>query len=77
VLYVFRTLVGRDIPLNEGCLKPLRLILPERSMINPEYPAAVIAGNTEVSQAITECALRRARRHRGKPGDDEQLHLGQ
>jgi 5-oxoprolinase (ATP-hydrolysing) len=55
VLYVFRTLVGRDIPLNEGCLKPLRLILPERSMINPEYPAAVIAGNTEVSQAITEC----------------------
>jgi 5-oxoprolinase (ATP-hydrolysing) len=54
VLYVFRTLVGRDIPLNEGCLKPLRLILPERSMINPEYPAAVIAGNTEVSQAITE-----------------------
>jgi N-methylhydantoinase B/oxoprolinase/acetone carboxylase alpha subunit len=77
VLYVFRTLVGRDIPLNEGCLKPLRLILPERSMINPEYPAAVIAGNTEVSQAITECALRRARRHRGQPGDDEQLHLGQ
>jgi 5-oxoprolinase (ATP-hydrolysing) len=55
VLYVFRTLVGRDIPLNEGCLKPLHLILPERSMINPEYPAAVIAGNTEVSQAITEC----------------------
>jgi 5-oxoprolinase (ATP-hydrolysing) len=54
VLYVFRTLVGRDIPLNEGCLKPLRLILPERSMINPAYPAAVIAGNTEVSQAITE-----------------------
>jgi 5-oxoprolinase (ATP-hydrolysing) len=55
VLYVFRTLVGRDIPLNEGCLKPLHIILPERSMINPEYPAAVIAGNTEVSQAITEC----------------------
>jgi 5-oxoprolinase (ATP-hydrolysing) len=54
VLYVFRTLVGRDIPLNEGCLKPLRLILPEGSMINPEYPAAVIAGNTEVSQAITD-----------------------
>jgi 5-oxoprolinase (ATP-hydrolysing) len=55
VLYVFRTLVGRDIPLNEGCLKPLKIVLPERSMINPEYPAAVIAGNTEVSQAITEC----------------------
>ena len=53
VLYVFRTLVDDEIPLNEGCLKPLKLILPERSMINPEYPAAVIAGNTEVSQGIT------------------------
>lgn len=53
VLYVFRTLTDDDIPLNEGCLKPLHLILPEHSMINPEYPAAVIAGNTEVSQAIT------------------------
>jgi 5-oxoprolinase (ATP-hydrolysing) len=54
VLYVFRTLVGDEIPLNEGCLKPIKLVLPERSMINPEYPAAVIAGNTEVSQAITD-----------------------
>ena len=54
VLYVFRTLVGADIPLNEGCMKPLHLIVPEGSMINPRYPAAVIAGNTEVSQAITE-----------------------
>ncbi|OWU85651.1 5-oxoprolinase [Oceanicola sp. 22II-s10i] len=54
-LYVFRTLVGRDIPMNEGCLKPLRLILPEGSMINPVHPAAVISGNTEVSQAIADC----------------------
>jgi 5-oxoprolinase (ATP-hydrolysing) len=53
VLYVFRTLVDDEIPLNEGCLKPLELILPENSMINPVYPAAVIAGNTEVSQGIT------------------------
>jgi len=51
VLYVFRTLVGKDIPLNEGCLKPLKVIVPEGSMLNPRYPAAVIAGNTEVSQA--------------------------
>ncbi|ALG91036.1 MULTISPECIES: hydantoinase B/oxoprolinase family protein [Actibacterium] len=51
VLYVFRTLVGADIPLNEGCLKPLRIIAPEGSMLNPAWPAAVIAGNTEVSQA--------------------------
>ena len=55
VLYVFRTLVGSDIPLNEGCLKPLRIIAPEGTMINPLYPAAVIAGNTEVSQAIANC----------------------
>ena len=53
VLYVFRTLVNDDIPLNEGCLKPIKLILPQRSMITPEYPAAVMAGNIEVSQAIT------------------------
>ena len=53
VLYVFRTLVNDDIPLNEGCLKPINLILPQRSMITPEYPAAVMAGNIEVSQAIT------------------------
>jgi 5-oxoprolinase (ATP-hydrolysing) len=51
VLYVFRTLVGSDIPLNEGCLKPLTLIVPEGSMLNPGPEAAVIAGNTEVSQA--------------------------
>ncbi|MFP4327340.1 MAG: hydantoinase B/oxoprolinase family protein [Paracoccaceae bacterium] len=52
VLYVFRTLVGSEIPLNEGCLKPLRIVVPEGSMLNPVAPAAVIAGNTEVSQAM-------------------------
>ena len=51
VLYVFRTLVGSDIPLNEGCLRPINIIVPEGSFLNPVYPAAVIAGNTEVSQA--------------------------
>jgi 5-oxoprolinase (ATP-hydrolysing) len=51
VLYVFRTMVGADIPLNQGCLKPLHIIVPDGSMLNPVYPAAVIAGNTEVSQA--------------------------
>jgi len=54
VLYVFRTLVDDDIPLNEGCLKPLQVIAPTGSMINAQYPAAVIAGNTEVSQSITD-----------------------
>jgi 5-oxoprolinase (ATP-hydrolysing) len=55
VLYVFRTLVNDEIPLNEGCLKPLKIIIPEKTMISPVYPAAVISGNTEVSQAITDC----------------------
>ena len=54
ILYVFRTLVGSDIPLNEGCMKPLKVIAPPGTMINPLYPAAVIAGNTEVSQSIAE-----------------------
>ena len=54
VLYVFRTLVGADIPMNEGCLKPIRIVVPKGTMINPEYPAAVISGNTEVSQAIAD-----------------------
>ena len=54
VLYVFRTLVASDIPMNEGCLKPLTLTVPEGSMINPRPPAAVISGNTEVSQAIAD-----------------------
>ena len=50
ILYVFRTLVGSNIPLNEGCFKPLNIIVPNNSMINAKYPSAVIAGNTEVSQ---------------------------
>ena len=53
VLYVFRCLSDTEIPLNEGCLKPLTIITPEGTMLNPRYPAAVIAGNTEVSQAAT------------------------
>ena len=52
VLYVFRCLVGAPIPLNEGCFRPLNIIAPEGSMINAAYPAAVIAGNTEVSQLM-------------------------
>ena len=53
VLYVFRTLVDKDIPLNAGCLKPLTVIIPPRTMLSPEYPAAVAAGNVETSQAVT------------------------
>ena len=54
VLYVFRSLVDDDIPLNAGCLKPLEVIIPERSMLNPRYPAAVVAGNVETSQSVTD-----------------------
>jgi 5-oxoprolinase (ATP-hydrolysing) len=54
VLYVFRTLIDEDIPLNAGCLKPLRLVIPAGSMLNPSYPAAVVAGNVETSQCIVD-----------------------
>jgi 5-oxoprolinase (ATP-hydrolysing) len=53
VLYVFRTLVADEIPLNDGCLRPLEMIIPPGSMLAPEYPAAIVAGNVETSQAIT------------------------
>jgi 5-oxoprolinase (ATP-hydrolysing) len=53
VLYVFRTLVDDDIPLNDGCLRPLTIVVPEPSMLAPTYPAAVVAGNVETSQAVT------------------------
>lgn len=53
VLYVFRTLVADEIPLNDGCLRPLKMIIPPGSMLAPEYPAAIVAGNVETSQAIT------------------------
>ncbi|MDE2052316.1 MAG: hydantoinase B/oxoprolinase family protein, partial [Gammaproteobacteria bacterium] len=54
VLYVFRTLVDDDIPMNDGCLLPLELVIPEGSMLRPRYPAAVVAGNVETSQAIID-----------------------
>jgi 5-oxoprolinase (ATP-hydrolysing) len=54
VLYVFRVMVDDDIPMNAGCLRPIRIILPEGSMLSPKYPTAVVAGNVEVSQAVTD-----------------------
>ena len=54
MLYVFRCLVEDDIPLNEGCLKPIRIVIPEGSMLAPKYPAAVAAGNVETSQALVD-----------------------
>jgi 5-oxoprolinase (ATP-hydrolysing) len=54
VLYVFRTLVDAEIPLNEGCLDPIELVVPEGCMLNPRYPAAVVAGNVETSQVVCD-----------------------
>ena len=55
VLYVFRVMVDDEIPMNAGCLRPIRIVVPERSLLSPEYPAAVVAGNVETSQAVTDC----------------------
>jgi 5-oxoprolinase (ATP-hydrolysing) len=55
VLYVFRVMVDDDIPMNAGCLRPINIIIPKKSILSPEYPAAVVAGNVETSQAVTDC----------------------
>jgi len=55
ILYVFRVMVADQIPMNAGCLKPIDIILPENSMLSPKYPAAVVAGNVETSQVVTNC----------------------
>ena len=57
VLYVFRLMVDDEIPLNAGCLKPLRVIIPDGCMLAPRYPAAVVAGNVETSQAVTNALI--------------------
>jgi 5-oxoprolinase (ATP-hydrolysing) len=55
VLYVFRVMVGDDIPMNAGCLRPIRIIIPKKSLLSPEFPDAVVAGNVETSQEVTNC----------------------
>src|SRR5262249_10356132 len=55
VLYVFRVMVDDEIPMNAGCLRPINIVIPKRSMLSPEFPAAVVAGNVETSQAVTNC----------------------
>ena len=61
ILYVLRTLVNKKIPLNDGCLNPIKIIIPDNSILNPKFPAAVVAGNVETSQTIVDtinCALK-------------------
>ena len=55
VLYVFRVMVDDEIPMNAGCLRPIRIIIPKKSLLSPEFPAAVVAGNVETSQEVTNC----------------------
>jgi 5-oxoprolinase (ATP-hydrolysing) len=55
VLYVFRVMVDDDIPMNGGCLRPIRIIIPKKSLLSPQFPAAVVAGNVETSQEVTNC----------------------
>ncbi|MEL7429814.1 MAG: hydantoinase B/oxoprolinase family protein, partial [Pseudomonadota bacterium] len=55
VLYAFRCMVDDDIPMNAGCMRPITILLPDNCMLTPKYPAAVVAGNVEVSQAVADC----------------------
>jgi len=76
VLYVFRCLVGDSIPLNEGCLKPLDLIIPEGCLLNPKSPAAVVAGNVETSQLIVDALFGATGRLAASQGSMNNLTFG-
>lgn len=76
VLYTFRCMVDDDIPLNAGCMRPLNIILPENSMLTPKYPAAVVAGNVEVSQAVTDCLFQALDALAGAQGTMNNFNFG-
>ena len=76
VLYVFRSLVDDDIPLNAGCLKPLDIIIPEGSLLNPRPPAAVVAGNVETSQLIVDVLFGALGRLAGSQGTMNNFTFG-
>ncbi|MFY0638048.1 hydantoinase B/oxoprolinase family protein [Maricaulis maris] len=76
VLYVFRCLVGDAIPLNEGCLKPIELILPEACLLNPKPPAAVVAGNVETSQLVVDALFGATGRLAASQGTMNNLTFG-
>lgn len=76
VLYVFRCLVDDDIPLNAGCLKPLHIILPEGSLVAPAFPAAVVAGNVETSQAMVDALFHAVGALAGAQGTMNNLTFG-
>ena len=76
VLYVFRIMVESDIPMNAGCLKPINIIIPDGCMLRPQYPSAVIAGNTETSQHVTNCLLMALGAFANAPGTMNNLTYG-
>jgi 5-oxoprolinase (ATP-hydrolysing) len=76
VLYVFRIMVEANIPMNAGCLKPINIIIPDGCMLKPHYPAAVIAGNTETSQMVTNCLLMALGSMANGPGTMNNLTYG-
>ncbi|OLF73917.1 5-oxoprolinase [Maricaulis sp. W15] len=76
VLYVFRCLVGDAIPLNEGCLKPIEIILPEACLLNPKPPAAVVAGNVETSQLVVDALFGATGRLAASQGSMNNLTFG-
>ncbi|MEP2979645.1 MAG: hydantoinase B/oxoprolinase family protein [Lentilitoribacter sp.] len=76
VLYTFRCMVDDDIPLNAGCMRPLDIILPENCMLTPQYPAAVVAGNVEVSQAVTDCLFQALGALAGAQGTMNNFNFG-
>src|SRR5258708_38594402 len=76
VLYVFRVMVDDDIPMNAGCLEPIRIVIPPRSMLSPEFPAAVVAGNVETSQAVTNCLFGALGAMAAAPGTMNTLNFG-
>ncbi|MEO1397558.1 MAG: hydantoinase B/oxoprolinase family protein [Pseudomonadota bacterium] len=76
VLYVFRIMVEGNIPMNAGCLKPINIIVPDGCFLKPEYPAAVIAGNTETSQQTTNCLLMALGAFANAPGTMNNLTYG-
>jgi 5-oxoprolinase (ATP-hydrolysing) len=76
VLYVFRVMVDDDIPINAGCLRPITLVIPKRSMLSPEYPAAVVAGNVETSQAVTDTLFGALGSLAGAQGTMNNLNFG-
>ena len=76
VLYVFRVLVEADIPMNAGCLRPIHIVIPEGTMLTPRYPAAVVAGNVEVSQAVTNCLFGAVQSQAAAQGTMNNLTFG-